>query len=370
MIIELYVWGVNKLTCFLVLLNPIFIKIFQCCSFYQTPGLIDYNSKAPHHDNEIDYNAIYKYDVTLGNVIGSGMVSIVFDATLNENGTHVVVKVKRKGIDKKLIRGCFVIQQFISVCKWFNLYMFLFEIAFDQNISSIIDQLDYRKEVANQVRFKRLFPDAVVPTVIAYDDKVIIMQKLIGLDDCDKIPYAESLVRLAITNILFGFMHSDLHGGNLLLMPNNQLGVIDFGVMIQLNSQETSCIISLLMSMNSDNHENITNVFLTKFITYNREPNESERKRLFVSINEVTKNLISRTGVGINVSDLNKLNKIIRNYDATLKPFLCKCMLGLIAVESSLTDLNPNWSSLLFSVVKSLSEEITSLSEEITSLSD
>lgn len=361
MLIDLYICLMNKFTYFLVLQNPIFIKVFQCCSFYKMPGMTDYSSNAPYHEKEIDYDSIYKYDVTLGNIIGSGMISIVFDATLN--GNPVVVKVKRKGIDKKIIKGCYVIQKIITVLKWLKIYMFSFELAFDENITSILDQLDYHKEIDNQNRYKLTFSDIVVPTVIEHDDNVIIMTKMIKHDVCDKSPYAESIVRLVITNILFGFMHSDLHAGNIILMPNNQIGVIDFGVMINLDGEERSCMIRLLMSINSDIYENISNVFLDKFILYSRQLTESDRQHLLNGVNNVTKNIVTRSGKGINISDLNELNKIIRVYDASLKPFLCKCMLGLIAVESVLTELEPNWSSITFRVVKSLSDEITSLSE-------
>lgn len=359
--LRLYVWGINKITSFLVLQNPIFVKLFQCCSFHERPGVIDYNSNAPYHATEINYDAVNKYDLTLGNVIGSGMVSIVFEATFN--GTPVVVKVKRKGIDTKLVRGCHVIQQIISVFKWLKIYMFLFEIAFDQNINSILDQLDFHKEFENQVRFKRLFPDAVVPAVLAHDEDVIIMQKIVGIVPCNKIPYAEALLRLAMTSLFFGFMHADLHGGNVMLLPSNQIGVIDFGVMIKLDRQEIACILSVLMSMNSDNHANVSNVFLDKFIVYLRDLTETEHQHLFDSVDALTKNLMARSGVGINVKDLNELNNIIRMYDATLKPFLCKLMLGLISIESTLTELNPDWSSELFRVTKSLSDEITSFSQ-------
>ncbi|GAB3297209.1 AarF/ABC1/UbiB kinase family protein [Epidermidibacterium keratini] len=111
----------------------------------------------------------------------------------------------------------------------------------------VIDELDYRKEADSQRTFAIAFddsPDYLVPKVVASAPKVIIsewidgisLRTLIGQGTQQQRDRAGQLLGdLAfIGPALAGLMHADPHPGNYRLMPDDRLGVFDFGAVKSL----------------------------------------------------------------------------------------------------------------------------------------
>ncbi|UOF00025.1 ABC1 kinase family protein [Bdellovibrio reynosensis] len=54
-----------------------------------------------------------------------------------------------------------------------------------------------------------------------------------------------------------GIFHGDLHAGNFFIMPNNQIGLIDFGVVGRLNIRTQSAIANMLLALSKEDYERL-----------------------------------------------------------------------------------------------------------------
>ena len=108
-------------------------------------------------------------------------------------------------------------------------------------------QLDFELEARNNKRFRRLFatdPDVVFPALVPHlcGRRVLTMELIAGhkiLDARTTSPDQRRLARVGL-RMLFqmifvdGFVHADLHPGNILVTPEGKLAVLDVGLVAEL----------------------------------------------------------------------------------------------------------------------------------------
>jgi len=130
---------------------------------------------------------------------------------------------------------------------------------------SLAGELDYQREAANLRRLRELtasYPHLVVPEPV--DDytssKVLTMDHLpgrkvtdvgaLGLLDVDGGPLVQELFEAYLRMILVdGFLHADPHPGNVLLMPDGRLGIIDLGMVAAVPARVQDKIVKLLLAI-------------------------------------------------------------------------------------------------------------------------
>ncbi|WP_164860651.1 AarF/UbiB family protein [Rhodococcus sp. X156] len=109
------------------------------------------------------------------------------------------------------------------------------------------EELDYRAEADNQRAFAAAYdgdPDFMVPKVVASAPKVIVSEWVEGTGLSTVIAEGTPEQRNEMGRLLAlfhfssparaGLLHSDPHPGNYLLLPDNRMGVIDFGAVARL----------------------------------------------------------------------------------------------------------------------------------------
>lgn len=278
-------------------LGPSFIKIGQLISSREDildPHLIRELKKLQSEAGSIDF-AIAKVEIekSLGKKIeevfssfnetpiGTASIGIVYEATLL-SGEHVVVKLRRPDI-KKLIIHDFEIVSFIAlkleaVSEEFR-YLGLSR-AIDDFFESINLELNFIIEAQNCKKLKKNLAKIDESNLLFLPDvfeelsseSLIVMTRLdgkafneIGLlnkeDDLrDKL---KTSVKYFIHTLLVdGFFHADLHGGNFFLLKNEQVGIIDFGLMGTLSKKNRENLIAILFALVSNNYENLVYEFL------------------------------------------------------------------------------------------------------------
>jgi ubiquinone biosynthesis protein len=188
--------------------------------------------------------------------VASASVAQVHRATLPD-GRAVAVKVRRPHVvelcdlDLALLR---LGARLLSPLPWLRNLSPVESV--DELGRAIRLQLDFRVEAANGQRFAELFrrrPDVVFPAVVESlsSERVLTMLFIEG----DKLPSAErgaaggraldhaQAVRLAriglrtMVQMIFedGFVHADLHPGNLLVTPDGRLALLDVGLVAELS---------------------------------------------------------------------------------------------------------------------------------------
>jgi ubiquinone biosynthesis protein len=215
----------------------------------------------------------------------------VHKATLRD-GRPVAVKVQRPGIRQRALEDMEVIAELAAFldehsdgASSFGLVEMVNE--FEQ---SLVGELDYRREAANQrLMGEHLssFERIVVPQPVGgfTTSRVLTMDYLEGRSlgsigelrridvDCSRL--AEELISAYLDMVLVnGFFHADPHPGNLLLTDDGRLALIDLGMISRVSPEAQGHLLRLLLAMSSGDGTETTEALEhlgTKLDTYDRE---------------------------------------------------------------------------------------------------
>lgn len=162
-----------------------------------------------------------------------------------QDGRKVAVKVQYPGADealrsdlKQLRRLSRVISPLVGGLD--------VEPLVDELTARIAEELDYTIEASSQHQAAVGFaghPDFAVPEVIAQTPRVIVTEWLDGVPMSRAEGFDEerrNRIALRYVRFLFagpstvGLLHADPHPGNFLILPDDRLGVVDFGLVARL----------------------------------------------------------------------------------------------------------------------------------------
>lgn len=174
--------------------------------------------------------------------LGAASIGQVHAATLHD-GHEVVVKLQYPGIDRTIRSDLANLKLLIAT----GAFMVDSRVRFDHLLLELNDrlreELDYRNEVANLIRFKELYghlEEVVFPTPVPTlsTQRILTSERLVGLsiDEAEQASaelrqqWGRALMRFfAATVLQKGVLHADPHPGNFLFLPDGRLGVLDFG---------------------------------------------------------------------------------------------------------------------------------------------
>ncbi len=199
---------------------------------------------------------------------------------LLHNGTKVVVKVQRPGIDVLIERDIEV----LSTLAHFASSRFEFGESYDiegwieEFAFTLRNELDYTREGQNADRIRRNFgedPRIHVPAVYwEYSTgKVLTMEEISGIKISDSASLSRagldlSLVARNYAHIFLtmaydhGFFHADPHPGNFFVLPNEVIGLIDYGMVGRLDENLRLSLLRILMAMARKDTERLVDEFL------------------------------------------------------------------------------------------------------------
>jgi ubiquinone biosynthesis protein len=184
-------------------------------------------------------------------------------AALLLDGKQVVVKVQRPGIERVVNTDLEIIQDLARLAQertpLSDVYN-LPELA-DEFSVALRGELDYRLEGRNADRFRQNFANEsllYVPEV--YWDygtrRVMVLERISGIKISDIAALdaagydrhriathaASFIIKMVIED---GFFHADPHPGNLVIMPGEVIGLMDFGTAGQLTAQDRTDLVRL-----------------------------------------------------------------------------------------------------------------------------
>ncbi|WP_166741842.1 ABC1 kinase family protein [Cumulibacter soli] len=131
----------------------------------------------------------------------------------------------------------------------------------------LAEEVDYRIESSNTQAIRQALaehPSIVIPRV--FDElstsQILVMSRLDGrtassaiesLPLAERASLARTLLRATLDSILVhGVFHADLHPGNILLLEDGRLGLLDFGAIGVIDSESRTLLAALLAAMASD----------------------------------------------------------------------------------------------------------------------
>jgi ubiquinone biosynthesis protein len=183
------------------------------------------------------------------------------------DGTPVVVKVQRPGLEQAVERDLAVLAELARLAKARGLLGESYDVEgwVSEFALTLRNELDYRREGHNADRFRRLFADepALYVPRIYWDlssQRVLTMEELQGVKisdltrleaaGLDQRQVARNSVRIMLAEVFeHGFFHADPHPGNFFVLPGEVIGLIDFGVVGHLDENLREALVRLVLAL-------------------------------------------------------------------------------------------------------------------------
>ena len=251
-----------------------------------------------------------------------------------EGGEEVVVKVQRPNI-RKIIETDLEIMLHLGYLM--ERHLMEFEIQHPTRLISVFartieKEINYKIEAANIERFGRQFLDdetIYIPKV--YHDlttrHILTMEyvdgiKVSDIETLEKEGYDlkeiadRGSVLLMSQFFVHGFFHADPHPGNILILPENVICYVDFGMMGRISRRERQDFADLIMHIVRRNEKRVVDVILRMVETHG----PLERDELESDVGELID-----TYIGLPLKDLEvgpimqHLIEIVSRYKLSLK---------------------------------------------------
>ena len=208
--------------------------------------------------------------------IGSASIGQVYRAVL-KNGQVVAVKIQRPGIKKSIETDIDIMYKLASL--------------FEKNIKfrayspkTIIEEfelytkneLDYKREARSIEKIYKNFVNynnVKIPKVF-WDystEKILVMEYIEGvklseiekLKTANKRKIAGNIINAFMKQVMEdGFFHADMHPGNIVVLKNNKIALLDFGITGRLDNELREKGIRLLTAIVEKNPEEVTESLL------------------------------------------------------------------------------------------------------------
>ncbi len=213
--------------------------------------------------------------------LASASIAQVHTANLKD-GTPVVVKVQRPGIigrcmaDMKLMRALArVVQRFKKNAELANPVGVV-----DDFTKTLTEELDFRKEAENLDRFNDIMRElghkhirAPVPHHEYTTRKVLVMERFSGLrvDRFDEIKArgidGESKLVDGLRGwfqcvVFYGFFHGDVHAGNLMLLDDDTIGFLDFGIVGRFDEKARYLVTDYMIAFAMGNYKRLAEIIV------------------------------------------------------------------------------------------------------------
>ncbi len=213
--------------------------------------------------------------------LASASIAQVHTAKLRD-GTPVVIKVQRPGIiprcmaDMKIMR--FMAKQLSKVKRDAELANPVGVI--DDFTATLTEELDFRKEAANLDKFNDIMRElghtnirAPVPQHEYTTRKVLVMERFSGLrvDRFEEIKakgidgeskLVDGLRAWFQCVVFYGFFHGDVHAGNLMLLDDDTIGFLDFGIVGRFDDKERYLVTDYMIAFASGNYRRLAEIIV------------------------------------------------------------------------------------------------------------
>jgi ubiquinone biosynthesis protein len=290
--------------------------------------------------------------------IAAASIAQVHRAVL-KSGEHVVVKVRRSGILSKVTTDLEIVAWMAELLEKHSPRLRPYQpvAVVRQFRRTLLRELDFTYEKRNLEEFALNFIDdaevripAVFPDLCAHE--VVTMDYLEGVSGSDIAAMRETGEDLALfaqrgammyLNMVFrdGFYHADPHPGNLILLPEGVVGVIDCGMVGRIDDELREEVESLLLAVVENDADRVTE----QVLRLGSVPSNTPRERVRSDLQDFMADYMGHPLSDINVGNaLTSLIEIIRRYQIVLPPPLALLLKTLIVLEGTSRRFNPDFS--------------------------
>ena len=288
--------------------------------------------------------------------LAAASVAQVHRATLKD-GTRVVVKIRRPGIENVIAADLRILEHAAKLLESempdSRRYDPVHMVA--QFGRSLNRELDLAKEARNIDQFARNFaddPNVEIPRVYweFTNNRVNVQEEIVGLagGDNDRLRAAgldpralaargaDTVLRMVLEH---GYFHADPHPGNVLFLPANRIGMIDFGMVGILTSPRRHQIVDLLHALTRKDEQRLLQVLLD----WSGE-SLTDEDRLAYDVAELLQSYDNLQLKDVKLGELlNDVTAVMRDNDLILPADLTLLFKTLITLEGLGQQLDPEF---------------------------
>ncbi|CAN5247759.1 AarF/UbiB family protein [soil metagenome] len=287
--------------------------------------------------------------------LAAASIGQVYRARL-KSGDEVIVKVQRPGIADAVARDIDVLATLARAAEERTTWAAEYHVAdlaaeFSERLT---EELDFRIEARHAADIAVSLaglPSVHVPRV--YHElttaKVLVMEWLDGVSvgDAERVDalgvdrghLADTLLRCSLQQMLIdGHFHADPHPGNLMVLADGRLGLIDFGAAGRLDSLQPAALREMMVAVSERDAAAMREAVLA-VATLRRDYDDEQLERALARF------LARHLGPGTAPSPamFNELLQIFFAFGITLAPELTTFFRAFVTLEGSLTTLSPGF---------------------------
>jgi ubiquinone biosynthesis protein len=287
--------------------------------------------------------------------VASASIAQVHKAKLKD-GTDVAVKILRPQIARIMNRDILTLRLLIKIISCFSKYLaksFLDVARLLKQVSR--DELDLLHEAANASRLKEDLQGLegfYVPKIFWKDStsKVLVLEWLNGIPFSNSKAIAEStfdkkqIARNFVISYFeqvytHGFFHADMHPGNLFLLKNGDIGVVDFGIMGKIDKKTRIAIAEILIGFLQHDYKRVAEIHIEIGLV----PPRTNVDELALSCRKIGETIVGSSVKDVSLAQLlTNLIIMTRDYKMVTRPELLLLQKTLLLVEGVGITLDPN----------------------------
>lgn len=273
------------------------------------------------------------------------------------DGKTVVVKVQHADIEKKVNEDLDILAGFASMAERlpeFAPYHPTTTVAEFQR--ALRRELDYGREERNMLQFAAQFSEdetVLIPAVYSEycTSRVLTMEYVEGVKMSQRAALLEMGVNLPevarrgaelYVQMIFdlGFYHADPHPGNILILPGDVIGLLDFGMVGRIDDRLREEMEDLLVGLTSSDADMLSSVIM-RWGSLPKELDENSLRREVADfINDYANRPLEKMNFGEVIDDMFK---IIRSYHIALPPQVAMLLKTMVMLDGTGRLLDPEF---------------------------
>ena len=271
------------------------------------------------------------------------------------SGAEVAVKVQRPGIRAVVERDLDIVARLARSLegrtRWAR-SIGARELA-EGFAEAVREELSFRIEAANMAGVAASGNGAVrvpAPYQPLCSERVLVMQRLDGTPlsvagpviterGLDRAALARELLAYVLSQIMVhGVFHADPHPGNVLVLADGSLGLLDFGSVGRIDGSLRSALQRLLLAMDRGDPLGASDALLEVML----RPDEVDQQRLERALGQFMARYLS-PGARPGVRMFTDLFQIVTEYGLSVPPEIAATFRALATLEGTLTQLSPGF---------------------------
>lgn len=291
--------------------------------------------------------------------VAAASIGQVYRAVL-QDGTAVAVKVQRPGIEPVIDLDLDILAELARMAEsrlnWAKKYRIASMV--DELSRALRTELDYRVEARNTERFavnaKRWGYPVHIPAVFAdYSSRrVLTMEYIEGvklseherLDEmgADRSGLANQFVSIILQQVLIdGYFHGDPHPGNVLVLPDGSLALLDFGMVGRLQPDMKDGFASFVIALRQQSTEGVIRAIGKLGLI----PEDADQAALRMDVEELREKYVDVPLREISMSEaVGDLFRVSFRHNISIPADLTLLGKSLLTMEGVVEALDPSFS--------------------------